>query len=881
VVEKSVEAHVEHWAGAELKKLNWKQGAKSVGRSLDNSIEKALKDGKSKSGKDGGGIPDYVLILDNGEFQIPVLGEFKGTKGELYKPPMRQVTLLNEQGEPDWVNTGKYASMGAVHYASTVVDHTDYKIALALAINGYEKSPGTYHYEVALYATRRDGTEPSQSKTGVLVEKASGASIDFSFLSLENFSTLVDKVNDALDPEAAKARKANKSQTLVEGLKNLNNELNSRSVQLSKRIPLVAACTIAALGQKRDDGHWTVPPLHMEDLKHGDDDLNDSLIILNKVETNLKKRVPEIQETKREAILNSFRQALFDSAFYRNTDSNSTLISEIFKTVLNQVVPFYSQKDQIDFTGTLFNVMHTWIEVPDKEQNDVVLTPDFVTDLMVKLTRVTCDSYVWDFTLGTGAFLVSAMNAMIKDAEQKYSGVELQSKINHIKVHQLLGIEVRQDIFILAVLNMILMGDGSSNIVHADSLSYEGLYPEKDNKFPATTLLLNPPYSAEGNGMVFVERAFDQMQESDRAKNEKFGAVIIQASTGNGQNKAAAVINKRILEKNTLLASIKMPDKVFTTSVATAVYLFKIGVKHAPDALVKFIDMGNDGFERQSKRKALDPKVNRNPVDNPDGRYAEVAAKILGNYCPTDYYPRDITFIEDRINPLSGADWNFEQHTRLDPTAALEDFRNSVGDYFTWEIGQKNSVGMSQVSHTALEDELSRMPSTSFKAHKVSTLFSIKPTKYWKKGKEPSSSRLTPVISNKSENNGLSQYQYIEPNNSGNVITFSDTTKGSETIFYQPIDFIGYSHVQAMTPIGFELNRPRALYLIATLRRALGPHFNYNNKMSDDIVGDTEVLLPTDANQNVDWGYIDKYMKIVEQERITVLTEYLASLTGN
>lgn len=61
--------------------------------------------------------------------------------------------------------------------------------------------------------------------------------------------------------------------------------------------------------------------------------------------------------------------------------------------------------------------------------------------------------------------------------------------------------------------------------------------------------VLNPPYSATGNGMVFVERAFSMMKKG-------YGAIIIQNSAGSGKAKE---INKNILKNNTLIASIKMP----------------------------------------------------------------------------------------------------------------------------------------------------------------------------------------------------------------------------------------------------------------------------------------------------------------------------------
>jgi hypothetical protein len=51
---------------------------------------------------------------------------------------------------------------------------------------------------------------------------------------------------------------------------------------------------------------------------------------------------------------------------------------------------------------------------------------------------------------------------------------------------------------------------------------------------------LNPPYSASGNGMIFVEKALNMM-------NKGYGAVIIQNSAGSGK---ANEYNKRILKKH-------------------------------------------------------------------------------------------------------------------------------------------------------------------------------------------------------------------------------------------------------------------------------------------------------------------------------------------
>ena len=81
---------------------------------------------------------------------------------------------------------------------------------------------------------------------------------------------------------------------------------------------------------------------------------------------------------------------------------------------------------------------------------------------MAKLARTNMDSFVWDRAMGSAGFLVSAMDIMIKDAQAKiHDQKELEKKITNIKEHQLLGVEILGNIYILAVLNMILMGDAS------------------------------------------------------------------------------------------------------------------------------------------------------------------------------------------------------------------------------------------------------------------------------------------------------------------------------------------------------------------------------------------------------------------------------------
>jgi len=320
--------------------------------------------------------------------------------------------------------------------------------------------------------------------------------------------------------------------------------------------------------------------------------------------------------------------------------------------------------------------MYGWLGFSQDKLNDVVLTPSYIATLLVKLARVNKDSYVWDFATGSAGLLVSAMNEMLKDAKNNIVVADkLREKEIKIKSEQLLGIELLPSVYMLAILNMILMGDGSSNILNKDSLvDFDGNYGfnKIDEKFPADAFILNPPYSASGNGMNFVEKALNMM-------NRGYGAVIIQNSAGSGKAKE---YNQRILKKHTLIASIKMPIDIFIgkSSVQTNIYVFKVNEPHHPKIRVKFIDFSNDGYTRSNRKKASN---NLKDTDRAKERYEELVNLVrfgkdeLNIFTEKEYY-------ENTIDPNNGADWN--QSAPIDTKPTLDDFKKTVSDYLAWEV---------------------------------------------------------------------------------------------------------------------------------------------------------------------------------------------------
>lgn len=174
-----------------------------------------------------------------------------------------------------------------------------------------------------------------------------------------------------------------------------------------------------------------------------------------------------------------------------------------------------------------------------------------------------------------------------------------------------------------------------------------------------------------------------------------------------------------------------------------------------------------------------------------------------------------------------------------------------------------------------------------FSSFLVGELFDIHPTTAYKMGNDElfSHKGTTPVLSNSSANNGIGGYCGLAPTEQGGVITFSDTTTGADTMFYQADPFIGYPHVQGMYPYQRDKwNDKCCLYVISCIRKSAGNGWSYAVKFNRALVKKLSVELPviasSDSNHkytvdDIDWQYMQDRIAELEQDRIAELDAYL------
>ena len=658
----SIEPNIADLANGWLK--SYKLDYKLEQESLNTEIDKALSDYFTKNGGTGANRPDAKLLLKDKNLNFfPILIEYKGYKDKLVKLDSDgQVENRTTKNEPNFKNINSFAVNGAIHYANALLHHTSYTEIIAIGMTGYKDETGKIQHQIGVYYV---------SKSNFGVGQKVGDFTDFSFLAPKNFDAFIEQVRTlSLTQEEIERLREQREREIDISLVKLNNDIyKSEDGLLEKdRIYIVAASIIATIGIP-----GKVPPLEKTDLKSqtfvGG---RDGDIVIGRIKAFLDEKDLPIE--KKDLIIRTLQNTLTTENINKVENGESQL-KRVFIKIVDDLGIYYKIGLTTDFTGKLFNEMYGWLGFTQDKLNDVVLTPSYVGTLLVKLARVNKDSYVWDFATGSAGLLVAAMNEMLIDAKNTITSLEeLAQKEIRIKAEQLLGLEVLSEVYMLAILNMILMGDGSSNILNKDSLNFDGNYGfgKTNDKFPANAFVLNPPYSAPGNGMNFVEKALGMM-------NMGYAAIIIQNSAGSGKAKDYC---KRILEKHTLLASIKMPIDLFIgkSSVQTNIYVFKINEKHHKDEMVKFIDFSKDGYTRTNRKKA---SSNLKDTDQAKERYEELVNLVrfgkrkLKIFSEKEYY-------EGIIDPKNGADWN--QTAPIDTKPTLQDFKKTVSDYLAWEV---------------------------------------------------------------------------------------------------------------------------------------------------------------------------------------------------
>ena len=298
-------------------------------------------------------------------------------------------------------------------------------------------------------------------------------------------------------------------------------------------------------------------------------------------------------------------------SFIRNIDYSLGEYKEIIKTIRDKVyIPFKNEEKQ-DILGKAYKIFLA--RGGKAEDKNIILTPDHIKELMVKLARLTVDDVVLDTCMGSGGFLMEAMEVithMLKDDVQK---------INNVYEKQLIGFEIDSVLFALACSNMYLHGDGRSNLLYRSSLLHSDtngtIVNNKDQvlykyikELKPTKCIINPPYELD-SPIKFTKQALNYIEDN--------GKLIIIMPTPT-LNKHKSDLTQDILGIAKLDFVIKMPYNLFNEqgrTVNTSIFGFT-KTPHQPNDEVLFVNMKEDGFESIQHKGRVDVNNIWNDLEN-------------------------------------------------------------------------------------------------------------------------------------------------------------------------------------------------------------------------------------------------------------------------
>ena len=267
----------------------------------------------------------------------------------------------------------------------------------------------------------------------------------------------------------------------------------------------------------------------------------------------------------------------------------NTLLQELICEINEKVRSFVKGYKFHDVLGQFYGEFLRYANID--QGLGIVLTPNHITELFTELAGVNKNSIVFDNCCGTGGFLISAMRKMVQDAKND------MEKIECIYNKQLIGIENNPKMFCLSCSNMLLRGDGKSNIHHNDCFKIN-MNKIKDMK--ANVGFLNPPYSKKKKGLEELNYVLNCL-ECLEINGICISILPITCAT------AYDSLKDKLLEKHTLLAVMSLPIDLFKgIGVITCIMIFKAHIPHDPNNATWFGYWRDDGFKKVRSKGRMD-----------------------------------------------------------------------------------------------------------------------------------------------------------------------------------------------------------------------------------------------------------------------------------
>jgi type I restriction-modification system DNA methylase subunit len=609
------------WVNDLLKEANIKLDPQ--GSSI-KEVDKALKSAsKAETGKVGfpeytGVVKDFLLVIED---KADVSSHVKRNENDIICSDVK--------------SKKEYAINGALHYGKHLAKNTTYKKVLAFGVSGNEKR----HRISPLFVNERGEYKELD---------------DVETFALFNEKNIDEYYTKNILKEQTPEEKT--TEEILKDAKSLHEDLRNYGSIQDKDKPLIVSGILLALRETEHKG-FSIDELN------GDKVTTDGEKIYEAIEKNLK-RANVSPQVKKDKLLSQF-------LVIKDTKAINVINEHLKKTPLKHYTEFLNENiyknikyihSSEDYLGRFYGEFMSY-SGGDGQSLGIVLTPKHITELFCDLAELKPTDSILDPCCGTGGFLIAGMHDMVQKTKNK-------QQIRNIRKNQLHGLELQPYMFTIATTNMILRGDGKSNLEQENFIKFNPAHLQEKS---CTIGMMNPPYSmgTKGNPSLyeinFTEHLLNSIVEDGKV------IVIVPQSSMVGKTKEEKTIKSNILKHHTLEGVITLNKNTFYgVGTNPCIAVFTAGVPHLKDKEVKFINFENDGFEVQKHRglietiEAVDKKQHLLDVwlDKVD---AETKFCVKTTIEETDEWLHSFYYFNDEI-----------------PTEA--EFEKTITDYLTFEF---------------------------------------------------------------------------------------------------------------------------------------------------------------------------------------------------
>lgn len=514
---------------------------------LSNALKTASK---AQTGKAGypeycGVVKDFVIVVED---KADIADHIKRDANELICQTAASVR--------------NFAVNGALHYGIHLAKNTSYKKIIAIGVSGNEKR----HRISPLFIDECGGYKELED-----VET-------FTLFSEKNISEyyIRNVLKEGTDEEKT-------AEEILKDAKELHEDLRNYGSIQDKDKPLIVSGILLAL-REIEHKNFDIDNLNGDKIK------TDGQKIYEAIQANLD-RAQVRPQVKKDKLLSQFW-------VIRNTTSINEINPALGKTPLKHYTEFiydriYKNIKYIhsaeDYLGRFYGEFMSY-SGGDGQTLGIVLTPRHIVELFCELIDIKPTDSVFDPCCGTAGFLISAMHHMLQKANR-------DSEKYNIRKNQLHGLEMQPYMFAIATTNMILRGDGKSNLEQEDFLKQN---PSKLQLKGCNIGMMNPPYSqgSKTNPKLYEISFTEHLLDSITAEGKAI--VIVPQSSMTGKTKEEQAIKENILRKHTLEGVITLNKNTFYgVGTNPCIAIFSTGIPHGKEKIVKFINFENDGFEVQ------------------------------------------------------------------------------------------------------------------------------------------------------------------------------------------------------------------------------------------------------------------------------------------